>query len=172
MLVLCHNEALNNGSKKNHVVYRQMQIAIITPKWRENGIKRTKITTISTTTTTTTKNVRELKQEQCLHCTTKKTSEQKMRLFQITSNIGLRGLITTSYAATNGIMHTNNFDIFQWYSNIVAITCRACASGAKANGPASQHHQQKNQATTTGSNIKLTAGRIPIGFKLSNCSMS
>lgn len=34
-------------------------------------------------------------------------------LLQITSNIGLRGLITTtSYAATNGIIHTNNLDIF------------------------------------------------------------
>lgn len=41
------------------------------------------------------------------------TAWEKMRLLQITSNIGLRGLITTSYAATNGIIHTNNFDIFQ-----------------------------------------------------------
>lgn len=52
---------------------------------------------------------------------TKYNKNKKMPLFQITSNIGLRGLITTSYAATNGIMHTNNFDIFQWHSNIVAI---------------------------------------------------
>lgn len=47
---------------------------------------------------------------------------KKMRLFQTTSNIGLRGLITTNYAATNGIIHTNNFDIFQKHGKIVAIT--------------------------------------------------